>query len=80
MLRAFTLLSLILACLAVKPAAVSADEPTEAEKLFALKVQPLLREKCLACHGKDADKVESEFDLTSREKLLAGGESYGMRW
>ncbi|MEZ6127914.1 MAG: PSD1 and planctomycete cytochrome C domain-containing protein [Planctomycetaceae bacterium] len=52
-------------------------EPTAAEKLFALKVRPLLQEKCVACHGQDADKVESGFVLTSRDALLAGGESFG---
>ena len=56
---------------------VLGDQVTEADKLFALKVRPLLREKCLACHGADPEKTEGRFDLTSREKLLTGGESFG---
>ena len=36
---------------------VLGDQVTEAEKLFALKVRPLLREKCLACHGADPEKT-----------------------
>ena len=68
----------IVASLAARSSASAPDEQvTEAEKLFALKVRPLLREKCMACHGADSEKIESSFDLSSREKLLAGGESFG---
>ena len=31
-----------------------ADDASEAERLFTLKVQPLLSEKCYGCHGDDA--------------------------
>jgi len=54
-----------------------ADEPAEitpGEKLFALKVKPLLAEKCLACHGNDREKLESGLDLTSRAGMLKGGD------
>ncbi|MCP4174664.1 MAG: DUF1553 domain-containing protein [Fuerstiella sp.] len=68
----------IVASLAACGSASAQDEQvTEAEKLFALKVRPLLREKCHACHGADSDRIEGSFDLSSREKLLAGGESFG---
>lgn len=53
------------------------DEPQEAEKLFALKVRPLLQEKCFACHGRDPENMEGNFDLTSRAGLLKGGDSFG---
>ena len=52
---------------------VAADEA--AERLFALKIQPLLKDKCLGCHGGDADDVKGEFSVLNREALLRGGES-----
>jgi hypothetical protein len=48
---------------------------SEAETIFALKVLPILKAKCLACHGDDPEKLKGNFDLRSREKLLAGGDS-----
>ncbi|CAL1165965.1 unnamed protein product [Cladocopium goreaui] len=45
------------------------------ERLFVASVEPLLRRKCIACHGKDPDDIKGEFDLRSRETLLRGGES-----
>ena len=51
-------------------------EPTAvAEKHFTLKVLPILKSKCLGCHGAVADDLKGEFDVRSRETLLAGGES-----
>ena len=49
-------------------------EVSQGERLFALKVRPLLAEKCLACHGKDKDKIESGLDFTTRKGMLKGGE------
>ena len=46
-----------------------------AERLFALKVYPLLEAKCFACHGNDPEDLKGELDLTSREAMLKGGES-----
>lgn len=45
----------------------------DAETLFFRKIQPLLREKCLGCHG-DGDELGGELDLRTRESLLKGGE------
>ncbi len=56
---------------------LSAEEFSEADKLFTLKVQPLLFEKCNGCHGDDADKVKGGLDMLTREKLLAGGDEFG---
>ncbi len=53
------------------------QEPTPSEKLFALNVRPLLAEKCLSCHGQEPDKLEGGFDLSTRAKLLEGGDSFG---
>lgn len=47
----------------------------EAEVLFQRKVFPLLKEKCLACHGDDPAKLKSAYDMRKRGTLLAGGES-----
>lgn len=54
-----------------------AVEPTAGEKLFALKVKPLLASKCNACHGDDPDEIAGGLDLRSRPSLLRGGESFG---
>jgi mono/diheme cytochrome c family protein len=46
-----------------------------AERLFTLKVYPLLERKCVACHGQNPDGLKGEFDIRSRESILRGGES-----
>ncbi|WP_182865437.1 PSD1 and planctomycete cytochrome C domain-containing protein [Stieleria mannarensis] len=63
---------LIHACIISSPA--SGDEVTEGEKLFALKVKPLIAEKCLACHGGEPDDIQGGLDLRTRETLSAGGD------
>ena len=50
------------------------DSYSEGEKLFALKVKPLLKQKCFACHGGE-DKIKGDLILTNREDMLLGGES-----
>ena len=47
----------------------------EAERLFAVKVLPLLKTKCFGCHGGDPDDVKGGFDIRSRAGILKGGES-----
>lgn len=42
-----------------------------ASELFRDKVEKILRERCLECHG--GNKLEGDFDLSSRESLLASG-------
>ena len=46
-----------------------------AEREFTLDVLPLLKSKCFGCHGEDTEDIKGEFDVTSREALLTGGES-----
>ena len=41
--------------------------------LFQKSAGPALKETCVRCHG--GEKTRSDFDLTSREALLKGGES-----
>ncbi len=47
----------------------------QAEEVFAHRVLPILKEKCFACHGDEADDVRGEFNMLSRDGLLKGGES-----
>ncbi|MCB1091946.1 MAG: hypothetical protein KDL87_10465, partial [Verrucomicrobiae bacterium] len=54
---------------------IALAEPSEADRLFTLKVGPLLAEKCNGCHGDDAEKIRGEFKTLTREDLLKGGES-----
>ena len=46
-----------------------------AEKLFALKVYPLIKVKCFGCHGADPEDTRGDYDLLTREGMLKGGES-----
>lgn len=47
----------------------------KADRLFTLRVLPILKEKCLGCHGEKPDDLKGAFDVRSREALLEGGES-----
>ncbi|MBA63862.1 MAG: hypothetical protein CMJ76_16025 [Planctomycetaceae bacterium] len=49
-------------------------EPNPGEELFAIKVLPLLKQKCFQCHGSGED-LKGGYDLTTRMGLLKGGES-----
>ncbi|TWT71436.1 Gluconolactonase precursor [Crateriforma conspicua] len=51
------------------------DRKEDSEILFVRRVAPLLREKCLGCHGNDPDFIEGSLDLRTREGLLSGGDS-----
>ena len=48
----------------------------EAEAHFALKVLPVMQQKCFACHGDDKDELEGGLDMTSLDELLFGGDGY----
>ena len=52
---------------------LAADE--NAERHFTLKVLPILKDKCLGCHGGDSDNLKGEFSVLSRADFLRGGES-----
>ena len=47
----------------------------DAEALFVRRVWPLFQEKCLACHGKDGQKIKGGLDMRTLESTLKGGES-----
>ncbi|MBX3451386.1 MAG: PSD1 domain-containing protein [Planctomycetaceae bacterium] len=61
----------VIVCIAASSA--TADEP--AELLFVRRVAPLLHEKCLACHGKDAADLQGGLDLRTSVATLKGGHS-----
>ena len=58
-------LALLLAVLCAAPAAAAGPAP------FADRVAPLLRQRCLSCHGA---KRRGGLDLTTRAGLLKGGD------
>lgn len=53
---------------------VRADDQA-AERDFTLKVLPLLKAKCFACHGDDPQDVKGHLDVRTRAGLLQGGQS-----
>ncbi|TVQ01776.1 MAG: DUF1549 domain-containing protein [Planctomycetaceae bacterium] len=57
-----------------KPVTADGERDSVAEELFARRISPLFREKCLACHGQDPDAIEGGLDLRSAESALAGGD------
>ncbi|MFT5471676.1 MAG: hypothetical protein ACI8UO_006813 [Verrucomicrobiales bacterium] len=54
---------------------LSASIAQESEKLFTLKILPLLSEKCFGCHD-PSQEVKGGFDMTSRDALLKGGKEF----
>ena len=66
-------------CLAtsVSLTVLTEESPSDGEKLFALKVQPLFAEKCLACHGNDPEKIKGSFDM--RRHISLGNADAGKR-
>ncbi|MEW4528293.1 DUF1549 domain-containing protein [Maioricimonas sp. JC845] len=81
-LRPFILLAAVALMATVAAPSVRADDastdpPAEADgnRIFAVHVLPLMKQKCFACHGNTPDDLKGELDLTSREALLEGGES-----
>ena len=64
----------LLWCCSYPTSATAAESGSrEVEALFETKLRPLLAHRCAGCHG--AGTVESDFDMSTREKLLAGGAS-----
>ncbi len=43
-----------------------------AERLFTLKVLPLLKVKCFGCHGNDPKDIRGDYNLLTREAMLKG--------
>ncbi len=53
----------------------AAEPKVDPEAIFALKVYPILKSKCLACHGDDPEKLKGDLDLRTRIASLKGGAS-----
>lgn len=51
----------------------AADVPPEQRAFFETKIQPVLADKCYACHSATAEKVQADLLLDTRESLLRGG-------
>ncbi len=65
-----------LACLSTPLRAGDSEESGKsAEEIFATVVYPLFQERCLPCHGRNADEIEGDFDMRTRASLLQGGGS-----
>lgn len=47
----------------------------DTNRLFTLKVLPLLKKKCFPCHGDDENDIRGDYNLRTRSGMLAGGES-----
>src|SRR5687768_2618891 len=75
--RMFIAAGIMLAFGLALPAMRAQPSDPKAEALFALKVLPLLRTKCFACHGGEAGKIKGGLDLTSRAGLVKGGDEAG---
>lgn len=58
-----------------RPIAQALLPEEQAELLFVHEVLPLLKEKCMTCHGGDPAEIEGDLKLLSREDALKGGES-----
>jgi mono/diheme cytochrome c family protein len=53
----------------------AADAKAVTEELFAHRILPLFKDKCLACHGDDEKKIKGGLDMRTMAGLLKGGES-----
>src|SRR5436853_7600245 len=49
-----------------------AEKMTKGLDVFKKHVKPILENKCLRCHG--GKKIESDFDLSDRDRLRKGGQ------
>ena len=56
-------------------ASVQDDSYSANDVRFTRRIAPLLRQKCLACHGKDPELLEGGLDLRTAEAAAAGGDS-----
>ena len=55
--------------------ATSNAAEVSSDMLFAHKIMPMFKAKCLACHGEDPKKIKGDFDMRTYPSLLKGGES-----
>ena len=76
-----TLIGILASGILLIPLAARGDQAKEstaraaAERQFTLKVLPLLKSKCFACHGENSKDVRGKYDIRSRAAAIKGGES-----
>ncbi len=58
-------------CFVFMLASLSAKDPMR----FKRDVYPVLQAKCMACHGADPDDLRGGYDLSTRARMTAGGDS-----
>jgi mono/diheme cytochrome c family protein len=68
----FPILVLTLLLIVVSSRVPAAED---ADRLFAVDVLPLLKQKCFACHGDKPRDLKGSLNVRSRAGLLKGGES-----
>ncbi len=65
--------------IAASVASPAADPPpkfsAEQVAFYEKQVLPVLKANCLKCHGQDPKKLKGGLNLTSRERVLAGGDT-----
>lgn len=72
--RSTLLFNIVTALTAVFIASCAIADDMDAELLFVRRIQPLLNEKCLACHGNDQSDLQGGLDLRSHTSMLKGGD------
>lgn len=74
-MRYLTTLFILLAVSGFECCADDTKDHEQSEILFVRRMAPLLREKCVACHGGDPDEIEGSLNLRSLKALRKGGDS-----
>ena len=59
--------------LALAGTPADAQGPADAADRFERVLRPMLKEKCLGCHG-EGEELEANLDLTTRQAMLKGGD------
>ncbi len=74
-MRASLILLVAFATASLSTVSAVVDE-TEMERLFTLKIKPMLSEKCFSCHGGPGKQVKGGLKLTTLEDFVKGGEFF----
>ena len=53
------------------------NEADDIDRLFTLKVLPVMSQKCFGCHGDDPDEIEGGLIMHTLDDLLLGGDGFG---
>jgi hypothetical protein len=75
LVRSLWFTTFLLAGLSPIAALQGATAAPDVEQLFARRIWPMFEDKCLACHGRDEEKIKAGLDLRTRATMLAGGDT-----